>query len=49
MPRHARLGDADDAGELGDVEGIGGQEAQHAEADLVAEQPEQAGGRTHIH
>ena len=39
MPRDAGLGQPEDAGQLGDVQPLPGQDAQQAQARLVAEQP----------
>ncbi len=47
MPRHARLGRAEDARELGDVEAILGEHAQQPEAGGVAEEAEEGGGALH--
>ena len=48
MARHARLRQAEDAGELGDVQPLAPQHPQQPQARLVAEQPVEAGGRSHI-
>ncbi len=49
MAGHARLGDAEDAGELRDVEPVAAQNAQQPQPRLVPQQPEQRGGLTHIY
>ena len=43
MPRHARLRQPEDAGELGDVEAVGGERPQQPEAGGVAEHAEEGG------
>ena len=47
MARHARLGEPEDAGELGDVQALAPEQPQQSQARLVAEQPEEAGGLIH--
>ena len=51
MPRHARLRDAEHGGQLGHVQPavLPGEDAQQAEAHLVAQQPVQLAGLLHIH
>ena len=49
VPRHARLGDAEDAGELRDIQAFSGQHPQDPQARLVAEQPEQGRRVLHIY
>ena len=44
VPRHAGLGDSEDARQLADVQALGRQQAQNAQPGVVAEQPEEAGG-----
>src|SRR5207344_3198987 len=48
MTRHARLGDAENTGELRHVQLFGLEQPQQAQARLVAEQPEQR-SRIHIY
>ena len=48
VPRHAGLGEPQDAGQLGHVEPLAVEEPQEAQPRLVAEQPEQPGGLYHI-
>ena len=49
MARDARLRQAEDPRQLGDVEALARQEAEQPEAGLVAEQPVDACGMVHIH
>jgi hypothetical protein len=49
MTRDAGLGQAEDAGELGDVEAVRRQHAQEPEARLVAEEAEERRRVLHIH
>ena len=49
MPRDARLRQAEDAGELGDVQALAAQDAQQAQPRLVAEQPVERRRLTHIY
>src|SRR4029079_4113801 len=49
MPRHARLRDAENARQLGDVQPLERHEPQEAEPRLVAEQPVQCRGLIHIY
>ena len=49
VARHAGLRQAEDAGQLGDVEAIPRQHPQQAEPRLVAEQAEEGGRLFHIY
>ena len=42
MPRHPRLGHAENARQLGDVQPLGRKQPQDPQPDLVAQEPEQA-------
>ena len=49
VPRHARLGQPEDAGELDDVEAVERQRPQQPQPRRVAQQPEERRDRFHIH
>ena len=49
MARHPGLRQAEDAGQLGDVEPIARQHAQQPQPRLVAEQAKERGGVFHIY
>src|SRR5262245_16472113 len=49
VTRHTGLGNPEDAGQLGDVQPLLTQQPEQAQPDLVAEQPVEGGGLSHIY